>query len=194
MMTTRDTSLLDTLLPVSDCREHHAVVIHAPPAQVYAALWQMTPDDFPLFRLLMGIRALPVLLSRRGSLSSTRQKPLLDTMLVAGFARLAEEPDRELVAGEIAQPWKLRGGSSHRIASSHDFLAFNESGYVKVATNFLLIAESDMTRLSTETRIHATDPSARRAFRRYWFVIRPGSGIIRRDWLRAIKRRAEHHE
>jgi hypothetical protein len=32
---------------------------------------------------------------------------------------------------------------------------------------------------------------ARRNFRLYWFVIRPWSGLIRRLWLKAIKRRAE---
>ena len=189
----RDSLLLDDYLPIcdGDRREHHATVIDAPPARVYAALWQMTADDLPLFRLVMGIRALPALRSRQGSPSSARQKPLIQAMLTARFARLAEESDRELVVGLIAQPWKPRGGSSHRIESSDDFLAFDEPGYVKAATNFLLTAESGGTRLSTETRIHATDPTARRKFRRYWSVIRPGSGLIRRDWLRAIKRRAE---
>jgi hypothetical protein len=45
--------------------------------------------------------------------------------------------------------------------------------------------------LATETRVWAADPSSRRRFRRYWLVIRPCSGLIRRVWLRAIKRRAE---
>jgi hypothetical protein len=47
------------------------------------------------------------------------------------------------------------------------------------------------TVLSTETRVLATDAAARRRFRRYWLAIRPFSGLIRRVWLRAIKRRAE---
>ncbi len=37
----------------------------------------------------------------------------------------------------------------------------------------------------------ATDAAARRRFRLYWLAIRPFSGLIRRLWLRAIKRRAE---
>jgi hypothetical protein len=45
--------------------------------------------------------------------------------------------------------------------------------------------------LSTETRVWAADPPARRRFRLYWLAIRPFSGLIRRLWLRAIKRRAE---
>jgi hypothetical protein len=44
--------------------------------------------------------------------------------------------------------------------------------------------------LSTETRVHVADPVARRSFRRYWFVIRPFSGLIRILFLRAARRRA----
>jgi hypothetical protein len=47
------------------------------------------------------------------------------------------------------------------------------------------------SRVTTETRILATDASARRAFGIYWRVIYPGSAIIRSMWLREIKRRAE---
>ena len=44
--------------------------------------------------------------------------------------------------------------------------------------------------LTTETRVLLTDERSRRAFRRYWLVIRPFSGLIRRNWLTAIVRRA----
>ena len=46
------------------------------------------------------------------------------------------------------------------------------------------------TRLTTETRVFAPDRSVRRRFALYWTAIRPGSGMIRRMWLRAVKRRA----
>jgi hypothetical protein len=45
--------------------------------------------------------------------------------------------------------------------------------------------------VSTETRIYATDSAARRRFGAYWSVVAPGSALIRRMWLRAIKARAE---
>ena len=44
--------------------------------------------------------------------------------------------------------------------------------------------------VSTETRVYANSPSARRRFAAYWRVIYPGSAILRRMWLRAIQRRA----
>jgi hypothetical protein len=100
------------------------------------------------------------------------------------FSILAEEPDRELVAGGIGKPWQLRGGGLPRV---EDFRGFAEPGYAKMAMNFRL----DGRMLATETRVFLTDEAAGRAFRRYWLVIRPFSGLIRRVWLRAIKRRAE---
>jgi hypothetical protein len=47
--------------------------------------------------------------------------------------------------------------------------------------------------LSTETRILATDPRTRRSFAAYWFLIRAGSGAIRREVLRVVAGRAESH-
>jgi hypothetical protein len=44
--------------------------------------------------------------------------------------------------------------------------------------------------VSTETRVFASDASARRRFAAYWRLIYPGSATIRRMWLRAIERRA----
>jgi hypothetical protein len=59
------------------------------------------------------------------------------------------------------------------------------------AMNFRIEDADDGSCLvSTETRVHATDPAARRGFGRYWWLIRPGSGFIRRMWLPAINRRA----
>lgn len=100
------------------------------------------------------------------------------------FSILAEEPTRELVAGGIGKPWRLRGGGVPRV---DDFRGFVEPGFAKMAMNFRLEGRT----LSTETRVFLTDETARRAFRRYWLVIRPFSGLIRRVWLRAIKRHAE---
>ena len=50
------------------------------------------------------------------------------------------------------------------------------------------------SRLSTETRVFATDAASRRRFAAYWRVIYPGSALIRRMWLRAVRLRAEGSE
>jgi len=58
--------------------------------------------------------------------------------------------------------------------------------------SFELDGLGDCTRLSTETRVQPTDSAAARAFRPYWWAIRAGSGLIRRDVLHAVRQRAEH--
>jgi hypothetical protein len=45
---------------------------------------------------------------------------------------------------------------------------------------------SDGAQLSTETRIQAVDEAARRAFARYWRIVGPFSGVIRRRSLKHI--------
>jgi hypothetical protein len=47
--------------------------------------------------------------------------------------------------------------------------------------------------VSTETRVLCTDERSRRAFRRYWTLVRPFSGLTRIEMLRAIRREAERH-
>jgi hypothetical protein len=46
----------------------------------------------------------------------------------------------------------------------------------------------ERTRLETTTRCEPTDDDARRRFARYWGLIRPFSGLIRLDLLRAVAR------
>lgn len=40
-------------------------------------------------------------------------------------------------------------------------------------------------------RPRLTDARSRRRFRAYWLVVRPFSGLVRRSWLAAARRRAE---
>jgi hypothetical protein len=46
-------------------------------------------------------------------------------------------------------------------------------------------------RVTTETRVQATDKAARSTMSKYWRLIYPGSGLIRRAMLDAIRVRAE---
>ena len=112
-----------------------------------------------------------------------------------GFTILDEDTGRELVVGAIGQPSRLVGGRSVAVAGGEDFAAFDQAGYAKMAANFRLapLAGARAIRLSTETRVGCTDAASARRFARYWWLIRPASGAIRRSWLAAIKRRAERH-
>jgi hypothetical protein len=61
---------------------------------------------------------------------------------------------------------------------------------VKVAFSLDVVECCTSTLVTTETRIVGTDRVARRAFGRYWRIIRGPSGLIRHSWLAAIDRRA----
>jgi hypothetical protein len=64
-------------------------------------------------------------------------------------------------------------------------------GFVLAAMNFAVAPDGPgRSIVSTETRVFANSPTARRRFAAYWRIIYPGSAIIRRMWLRAIQRRA----
>ena len=185
---------LDEFLPAYDFAEVHSVLVLASPARVFQVLREVTPGDAPVFRVLLAVRALPTRVLMGRHFRMERQAPLLEQFLRAGFVLLAEDDVKELVVGRIAQFWKLSGGSSAVLSHSGEFVDFAEPGYAKAALNFWLMAEGECTRVRTETRIHATDESSRQKFLRYWLLIRPGSGLIRQSWLRAIKRKAESHD
>ena len=60
-------------------------------------------------------------------------------------------------------------------------------GKTKIAIDFRTERIPGGSRLRTETRVHAADERARRAFRLYWLAIGPLSALIRRRWLKAIQ-------
>jgi hypothetical protein len=177
---------LDEFLPQYDANE-----IAAPPDAVIAAVRSLTPDEVPLVNVLMAVRSLPgrVLRRRRPPLRPHGGGPVLDRMLAGGFVLLAESPG-EVVLGTVGRFWTLDGGI--RRVTADEFAAFGDAGFAKAVMNFHVRAGGAGTRLTTETRILATDEAARRSFRRYWRIVMPGSALIRRAWLRAVRKRAEN--
>jgi hypothetical protein len=186
-------TVLDRIVPAFQASERHSTTIAATPDQVWAALSQVTMGELGLFRLLMGVRVLPGRLVRSPRARFDAEESLLGWAVRFGFTILGEDAPRELVLGAIGQPWRLGGGRSAAVADGDDFAAFDQPGYAKMAANFRLapIADGGTIPLSTETRVACTDPASARRFARYWWLIRPASGAIRRSWLAAIKRRAE---
>ena len=147
---------------------------------------QLTWREVSIMRALMGIRS-------AGRLQLARQERILDSMIRMGFTVL-ERTDDELVVGVLGRPWAPGGGHAPRLADRADpaayFADFDEPGWAKVIANF----RAGGGELTTETRVLATDERSRRAFARYWLLIRPFSGLIRRHWLAAIVRRATRTE
>jgi hypothetical protein len=182
--------LLEGALPTYEFVERHHTHVAASPERALAAAKDATPAEMRLVRTLFALRSLPARLTRGGGLPADPTRPLAAQMVEFGFVELAED-EREVVLGFVGQPWRLAGGSMPRVGTAREWLDFAEPGYVKAAMSFWAAPEGAGTRLTTETRIHVTDSASRRRFARYWRLIRPGSGLIRRSWLRAAKRRAE---
>ena len=186
-------TLLDHFMPVYHFNEVHAITVRAAASRVFSAIEDATPAEAPFFRLLLGARSLPRIMARRKAPQFRNSEPILGWATRVGFALLAEQADRELVLGWVGQFWKLVGGSSPRITNPQEFLGFDRPDYAKATLNFCLAELSDHTgvRLTTETRVYTTDPVAYRKFAVYWRLIRGGSALVRREWLKAIRRRAE---
>ena len=181
---------LDHFVPVYQFSEFHSVRVAASREQAYRAIKLVTADDIFLFRTLTWLRRF----GRPGPesiLNPPPGKPLLEVAEKTSFLLLAEEPDREIVLGTLVMvPHGWRPNSEPTPAGFQGL--FREPGFAVAAMNFRLEDAGDGTTLiTTETRIYATDASARRRFAGYWRVIYPGSALIRRMWLRAIARRAE---
>jgi hypothetical protein len=182
-------TLIDRFVPAFQFREAHAIEISAPGPRVYRALFEVTPEEISLYRTLTWIRRF----GRPGKpslMNPPAGKPILETALRTGFHTLGETPDVELVFGAliIAPP-----AAAQKKWTADVFAALAEPGYAKVAMNFRVEPRGAGTCvLHTETRVFATDAASRRAFTPYWRTIYPGSALIRRMWLRAVKARAEH--
>ena len=155
-------------LPEFDVRSRHTVRVDAPPEVVLAAAKAVTAREAPLLRLLFTLRGL----------RAPGDRPVWEAMARDGFQRFDDD-----TLAAVGKPWTLRGG----LRPAGGFREFAEPGWAKMAMD--MRAEDGC--LVTETRVRLTDEEARRRFRRYWRLVGPFSGLTRRSWLRAARRRAE---
>lgn len=180
---------IDSFIPVHQFGEFHQTRIHAPRVRVLESIKAVTAGEIRLFRVLTWIRSprLPWRKAPETLLSASAERPILEVALGSGFVLLAEDPGRELVFGTV-----VCCGRRPPLQSPEEFGRLNGPGLAKAVMNFRLEDAADgWTRLTTETRVVVTDASAGRRFAAYWRMIYPGSALIRRMWLAAIKERAE---
>ena len=122
--------------------------------------------------------------------ATARKETMLQWLLNSGFLFLREIKDREVVFGVVNRMVAVE--SRRPPVKPEEFASFSEPGVVKIAANFRVEGQrGGWSRVTTETRILATDEVAERRFGAYWRLIHPGSALIRRSWLQAIRRRAE---
>lgn len=194
-------SLLDDLMPRYDVVERHRTYVRATPAEVFAAIRDADLSGGMITRSLLLVRAAPAAIlafvrspgAARAELRERRQArrgARLADFERAGFHVVAERAPDELVIGLLGRFWTPRGSLAKSVAAA-DFQKDPPIGQALAGWNFTVLArEGGRCELRTETRVLCA-PDARSRFRLYWLVVRPGSGLIRRAMLRAIRRHAE---
>ena len=194
--------LLDDLMPEYDVVERHGTTVRAAPDAVFAAIREADLSGGLLTRTLLALRAVPAaVVTVLGSPSAawrelrhrarTRARGArLRDFERAGFHVVAEHAPNELVIGLLGRFWTPRGGLWPSV-SADTFGVGPPAGQALAGWNFTVAMRPDgSSDLRTETRVRCA-PDVRWRFRLYWLVVRPGSGLIRRSMLRAIRRHAE---
>jgi hypothetical protein len=184
---TQPQSRLDEFAATWQFSEFHTIAVAAPPARVFEAIEQVRADEIALLRTLFWIRRGGQPPPEAVRNAEAQGKSILDGVLATSFVLLAKDVPQELVIGTvIAAP----AGSRAR-ATPELFQKPLPAGFTVATMNFVVTADAvGGSVITTETRVLASGPSARRKFAAYWRVIYPGSALIRRMWLRAIQRRS----
>jgi hypothetical protein len=179
-------ALIDKFAPEWHFREVHRIAVLAPADAALRAIREVTAREIHLFRFLTWLRRV----GRPGPeslLNPPPDKPILDVALSSGFLEL-QSSEREIVIGTVV----IKPAGKNPPTSPDEFCTISGASYAKAVMNFRVDQSPlAMCVVTTETRVWASDDSTRRKFALYWWTIRLGSGLIRRMWLRAIRRRAE---
>jgi len=178
-------TLLDDVMPEYQFIERHSTRIHARPEQVMQAIRQSTFGDMRSLATLLKIRAAALRIQSTGD--SWQDRRVLDAFSESGY--LLGGSEHEVVMAGVAN---VREKRRPDVRTLQEIAAYREPGSVKMAYDFVVEdAGGGWCTVSTETRVLALDDSTRRGMGRYWRLIVPGSGMLRRQWLDGIKRRAE---
>ena len=199
MKSNKTVMLLDKYLPKYDFTEIHTIKVKATPEAAYRAIIETTLGEISGFvRWLFWLRELPEKMVGRQTDSMTADGPMIGQIEKNGFTIIEEQPPCEkvfglIVPGKIGRVWDKSSGYGSLVANAEEFLAFKNPHYLLVVAN-LLVKDSGVpgiVTVYTESRTMALSEKSCKSFRPYWAFIRPWSGLIRRLWLRAIKKRAE---
>jgi hypothetical protein len=183
---TQATTRLDEFLPVWQFSEVHTRRIAAPPARVFEAIKRIRPDEILLFRTLIWIRGGGQPMSGVVADAAARFDSLIDIATHTTFVYLADDPPREFVVGTIVG----RPPGPRERVTPQTFAQPLPPGFALAAMNYVVTPDGrDGSVVSTETRVFANSPAARRRFAAYWRLIYPGSALIRLMSLRAVERR-----
>lgn len=174
--------LFTHLLPQWQFEERHHRLLRVSPAAALAAAAAYRPDGDRLIAGLIALREWP------GRLAAALGRPnALGQRAAFGFDDFTPigQDTEHLAFGLVGRFWEadygLRG-----VPGGDAFRTFSEPGTARLLLGFHVEPAGVGTRLSTLTRIHCPDAASLARMRRYWRVIRPASGLIRRRMLARI--------
>jgi hypothetical protein len=184
------TMLLDDAMPTYDVTLAAHVVVHADPERTFAAARDL---DFlrvrtPILLAAMWVRGLPAKVAHRA-------EEVPPTLLVTqgglpGWVLLGERAGEEIAFGAVGVFWRPQ--IEWRDVERAAFAGFAEPGLGKIACNFSVRSYGEVSSLlSYECRTATTDDDSRRAFARYWRLIRPFVAHIMRATVDTIRDDAE---
>lgn len=177
---------LDELMPRPDVAASYQTRVKASLKRTREAMRDADFSQLPLTRILMGLRKLGWGRQKAEEAASQEER-----LRPAGFISLPTGSENEVLLGVVGRFWRPDSGTVCGL-SAEEFIAFEREGFAKAMWNFTVERESEsVTCLATETRVLAYGISARRKFRAYWLLVGPFSGLIRKEMLRMVKRKAE---
>jgi hypothetical protein len=181
------TGLLDRFIPSPDVRGRHSTLVKAPADVVLEVARNFDMQSIPAVHAIFWLRA--------KLMGAKAPAPAPGTGLVAstqslGWSVLLDERARAYVSGAACQPWLADVVFSP--IPAEQFAAYAEPDRVKIVWSLEAeYLEPAVTRLSSETRVVATDDQARTKFRQYWRLFGMGIIVIRWLLLPAVRRQAE---
>ena len=192
--TTPAPMMLDWLLPEFDATLVEHRVVDGEPEAVYRAVTTLDmaalASSSPAVRVLFAVRGtaerlLAALLGRPAPEPPSQGPLRLGDMPGQGeWVKIADEPPREFAFGAIGRFWD--GETTWKTIDAHEFVAFDEPGFAKLACSISLRRYGTARTLASyEVRTLALDPESRVRFLRYWRVVRPGVAIVMRAFLHA---------
>jgi hypothetical protein len=179
-------ALLEGFMPGPDVRERFSVTVRAPASIVLDTACQFDLQRLWPARLIFRMREIVM----RARVSGRRSpQGILAETLGLGWGLLYRD-ERLVIVGARCQPW--RGDVVFTAIPADEFAAYSAPEQVKIVWTLEADALGPArTRFSHETRVVATDATARRRFRGYRRWARFGILAIRYLMLPAVRREAE---
>jgi hypothetical protein len=180
-------TLFDDVVPQYQFGERHSVRVHARPEQAIGAARAATWGDLSSLVTLMKIRGAVSGHPYRDNGAFSGDKRILDAFAASGYVTGGNDDEVVMAGGADTQ-----AGRPLAVHSLQEYAGFRKPGAVKMAFAFYAEdAGGGWSTLTTETRM-AVEEGSSRGPAIYWRLIVPGSGLLRREWLEGIRRRAEN--